>query len=291
MTSQRFYCNLCDSLLSGERSEVIEMDRFEMPLGQRSDRYRAWTECTNCGVGVQLFDRKTHDWIREIGEKYYQIDFGDESRLAEKYQQIISLDPINSDNSNRVGRILGVMLGTNKTLTPRRVRELTELKVLDFGSGMGVFEFELSKQCKEIGIDLSLVNIESDPWALSLLNKVSQYPVFLSLNDIPLDLLAELDLVSFNKVLEHIPRPLDFLKEFTQKLCSSTVVYIEVPSLRNRYEKPLNDNSLGSVHYNLYSAACLRELMSRVGLDVLWSDEILEPSGKLTSFVFAKLGV
>ena len=62
------------------------------------------------------------------------------------------------------------------------------------------------------------------------------------------------DLITLNKVLEHVIDPMKFLKFIDKKIMKEgSIIYIEVPCLSNLDYKKKTDNSLGCLHHNLYS--------------------------------------
>jgi hypothetical protein len=96
------------------------------------------------------------------------------------------------------------------------------------------------------------------------------------------------NLVTLNKVLEHIEQPMPFLLQAVQSLVpDDSLLYVEVPDKVTTRLRPPQDNILGALHCHLYDPASLGHLLQRAGLEVLWVNRVAEPSGKLSVYAFA----
>jgi len=100
--------------------------------------------------------------------------------------------------------------------------------------------------------------------------------------------LSGFNLVTLNKVLEHIEQPLPFLLQAVQSLVPDDgLLYVEVPDkLTTRLRSP-QDNILGALHCHLYDSGSLWYLLDRAGLEVICVNRVSEPSGKLSVYAFA----
>ena len=87
-------------------------------------------------------------------------------------------------------------------------------------------------------------------------------------------------------MLEHIPKPIHFLKKVKETLKPGGIIYVEVPHISNKLRK--YDPSFGSLHWNIYSEQSLNLIASQLDLTVLDIQIIREPSNKKTIFCVLK---
>ena len=95
------------------------------------------------------------------------------------------------------------------------------------------------------------------------------------------------DFITLNKVLEHIDKPIEFLIKLRSILKDGAIIYIEVPHISGALKK--NDNSLVSLHYNIFSKASLEFISFKLNFDILDLKIISEPSKKKTIYAFMKV--
>ena len=103
------------------------------------------------------------------------------------------------------------------------------------------------------------------------------------------DFREKFDIVSLNKVIEHVKDPVQMLKRAKAALKPSGFVYIEVPD----GEKAILDAD-GALreeftidHPHVFSAASLNIALTKAGLTDYLLERLREPSGKYTLRVFA----
>jgi hypothetical protein len=95
------------------------------------------------------------------------------------------------------------------------------------------------------------------------------------------------ELITLNKVLEHIQDPVDLLRNVKGCLSDYGLIYVEVPDKETvRYREP-DDNILGSLHFYLFDPATLGLLFQKSQLVPLAVQRYVEPSGKITVCGFA----
>ncbi len=272
-------CNLCSKKIDNVLLEIKKPDRFEKFMKIPDDDYkRYWIKCRNCGVAVNILNKKSLKAIREIGTNYSGADnLKSVKNIQDRYQKIISLPHANSDNKHRVKRIL------NFSNIWYETAQLIDL--LDIGAGTGVFLSELQKQSDQYS--LKSTALETDPMMTKHLRSLSQFKVIEDL--FPSQKMKNYyDFISLNKVLEHIENPKSLLEQISNHLNPHHgLFYLEVPCITNVWEKPSDDNSLGSIHFNLYSVFGLSKILYESGFYVLEIKRILEPSGKISVYAFA----
>ena len=277
-------CVICDSTEFKSVLEITNPDRFEIAVGITDTDYsRFWLECKICGCATNLHKKANLSKIQSMGENYYEVDFGN-IHLKSRYDSIMNLPFGKSDNRGRVDRIREMLkdwygqIGENSLGNKRK-------RVLDIGAGLGVF---LSCFLDENWVG---DGIEPDPNAVDHLRLISEGNEFFNVHQGIFEGQTEFrdyDLITLNKVVEHVEDPISLLKSIHTALKSPTgLVYIEVPDKLTIYCRPANDNILGSLHYNLYDPESLAKLFDVSGFEPIKIGRILEPSGKISTYGFA----
>ena len=95
------------------------------------------------------------------------------------------------------------------------------------------------------------------------------------------------DLITFNKVLEHIPNPIKILRKAKFFLKNKGKIYIEVPDERVKKLGKFRDEFCVD-HLHLFSLTSISILSTKAGFTIESSKRIIDPSGKYTIFAFLK---
>lgn len=272
-------CTLCGNNHFDLKLEITKPDRFEIALGISELNYsRKWNECSKCGLFQNENSVVNQNLLNSIGHRYYEIDFGKEN-LGSRFIKLKNLPKENSDNYFRVNRVKDFY----NEFVPGSVLDSEFKNILDVGSGLGVFlDAFITHNWKGTAI-------EPDPFAFEHLNGISNNR-FEVINDVYKKGIVDrkYDLITFNKVLEHLSNPVDLLKLAKDNLNSEkSLVYVEVPDLLTCSKRNYNDNILGSLHFNLYDPYTLSLLFKNSGLTPVKVERIIEPSGKITTYGFA----
>ena len=92
------------------------------------------------------------------------------------------------------------------------------------------------------------------------------------------------DLVTFNKVLEHVPDPIAMLRRSLDFLVPSprSRVYVELPDAEAAGRDSAGREELFIDHLHVFSFASMAILASRAGFEVLTMERLREPSSKYT---------
>ena len=205
--------------------------------------------------------------IKNIYKKsYLDLTYENINGVAEKFKQIINLPLKKSDNKNRARRVYNFLKKKNNDL-------------LDIGSGIGVFLYEMKKKGLNVeGLDLD------KRYALFLEKK----KIKINVGEIKeLKIKKKFDLITFNKVLEHVEDPVNFLKNSIKFLKKNGLIYIEVPD-SNAKIKGKFSGEFCLDHLQVFSIESLIGLTKNIGLSPLRVERIVEPSGKFTIFGFFK---
>ena len=268
-------CAICGAAQKEILVTILRPDRFESHLGIPSEGYeRAWIACELCGTAHNIFLSGRACNLDQLEKAYYEVDYLTKT-ISERYCTLMALPPGKSDNIDRVDRISEWL---NNWI-------FDDFRVLDIGAGTGVF---LTRFLEKYGNKISnAVGIEPDPLAASHLRALNKFTVvedsFPTSRNI-----GSFELVTLNKVLEHIGDPVAFLKKVEHHLSGTKgICYVEVPDALTASHKPSADNILGSLHCHLYTPSGLGIALQSAGLLPLRIERIAEASGKLSIYAFA----
>lgn len=203
---------------------------------------------------------------------YVEQSYGDQMRAT--FDRILALPPEQSDNWGRVDRILGFLANH----FPASYRP----SLLDVGAGLGVFPFRM----KEAGYDCTA--LDPDPQAgRHLADVVGVRAVIGDFFNVPSEDLGHFDLITLNKVIEHVEDPVAMLSKAASSLRPNGLVYIEVPDVAAAVDGP-GRQEFSIAHHHVFSPASLVMTGVRAGLEMLLVERIRDPSGKYTLFMFAR---
>ncbi|MDP1526069.1 MAG: class I SAM-dependent methyltransferase [Rhodocyclaceae bacterium] len=220
--------------------------------------------------------------MAQLADGYYEVDFANSS-VGEKFAKVMALPEGKSDNVGRVKRITERLDAWRQALgQPRSI-----VTVLDVGAGTGVFLAKLLQSEMRTVAGWKATAIEPDSVAAAHLVGLGRFEVIHGVFDATLAMRGY-DLITMNKVIEHLPRPGELISSAGQALDpAGGIVYVEVPDVLTIDRRPPSDNILGSLHHHLYSARGLVTLIEDAGLHLLDLGRTVEPSGKITLFGFA----
>jgi len=234
----------------------------ETPFGLE-EYEREYRRCSLCGhfVSVTSID------LDELYSGAYVDATYSADGIASTYERIMSLPPERSDNVQRVARI-------TQRLGDRG-------KVLDVGSGLAVFPARM----KEAGWDCTA--LDPDPRAVEHARTAAGVEAACA-DFMDADGLGRFDLVTLNKVLEHVPEPAAMLARTREFLAPGGHVYVELPD----GEAAATDPDGGGreeffiEHLHVFSMSSMSLLADRAGLVTGSAERIREPSGKYSLFAF-----
>ncbi len=236
------------------------------PLAEGRSYRRDLRRCERCGHFRSLH-RLEPDLYRG---QYVDSTYGGNG-LEAAFQRIISLDPAASDNAGRVRRIVEFAAGRLDRQRPPRV--------LDVGSGLGVFVYAM----KQAG--WACAALDPDPRSVRHTHNVVGVEAicadFMNAGE-----LRRFDLVTFNKVLEHVADPLAMLSRSRRYLRSGGFVYVEVPDGERAIEDGPHRQEFFLEHLHAFSMASLVLMATRAGFRPRRVERLHEPSGKYTLWTF-----
>lgn len=202
---------------------------------------------------------------------YVSSTYKDAAGIARTFQKIISLDPKASDNVGRVQRIVDFM----------RTQGKSEGKALDVGSGLGVFPYAL----KKAGWDCTA--LDPDTRAVEHL-KTTVGVQALCGDFLKLENAGSFDLITFNKVLEHVENPIAMLAKAASSLKPDGVVYIELPDGEMAATEGKGREEFFIDHWHVFSPASMDLLARKAGFKTISLERLREPSSKFTLRAFLR---
>lgn len=264
-------CALCGGREAELCATIAQRPAGEVDYRIPPERYRRRImRCAACHVYFN-----DHGLLPDAfyGGAYNDAAYG--SRFRARYDAIMALPPGQSDNQQRASRLHARMQNAGRAPSATRV--------LDIGSGLCVFAAEMRKFGYEMHV------IDPDPRAVRHALEVVgvQGASVGSLQAMPTP--APFDLVTLNKVLEHVRDPLGDLKSVTAYLAPRGMIYIELPDgeAAAAAEGFVDRSEFFVEHFTAYGPASLRWLVEQAGLTVQDMARIHEPSGKYTIFAYA----
>lgn len=238
----------------------------EITFGRIENYSRCYQRCRLCG---HWFADHDIDIEGLYSGEYVRSTYGDKLRAA--YDKIMALPPESSDNVLRVGRLLEFA----RDYLPELARPP---RVLDVGAGLAVFPARM----REAG--WLCVAVDPDPIASKHARDVAGVETVMGdFRDLDHATLGHFELVTFNKVLEHVEAPVDMLSSALPLLEPHGFAYVEVPDASAAALGP-SRNEFSLAHHHVFSPMSLCLLMERAGFHLLRLQRICEPSGKYTLF-------
>lgn len=222
--------------------------------------------CSTCG-----HYRAIHDLpLRRLYNKNYADVAHGGGRMKERFDQIMSLSKSVSDNFGRVNRVVSFARERGLARAPA---------ILDVGSGLCVFLAVIKK------FGWRCTALDPDPRAVHHAKQVAK--VNARCGDFRHWVSKRLfNVISFNKVLEHVVDPVIMLRKARTMLRPGGFVYIEVPDGESAVQEGFHREEFFVDHWHVFSASSLALMGSRSGLGISLLKRIREPSGKFTLCAF-----
>jgi len=210
-------------------------------------------ECKNC-FHIYNF----HSFRKEILNIYKKnYNFQSHNNIKEKFNSIISIKKSESSNYYRI-----------KALLPFLKKKY---KILDVGSGIGVFPYEIQK--KGFNIDC----LEYDKQACTFLKKIGLRTIRKSIMNYKIP--KKYDFLTFNKILEHLP--IKNISHVLKHVDEKKKIYIEVPSVRAK-KVSLKRQEFFLEHFNIFSKKSFTLLVSKLNYKIKKISDIKEINNKYT---------
>lgn len=258
-------CSICKSKKFYKLYEYNKKPKNEKNFNISGKYKRLFYECKEC---KHIFSKHYFNIKKLYSKQYLDLTYKNKSGLNKRFRYIINLPRRLSDNKKRAERIDKFFLKKKK------------LALLDVGSGLGVFLYEMKKK----GWITS--GIEMDERYSDYCKKKHNLNVFKK-NLSKLKVKKKFDLISFNKILEHVEQPQKLLKLAKKFLKRDGIIYVEVPDVRAKIGGKLRGEFCLD-HLHVFSPQSLQKLVKKSSLNPIKITRIHEPSGKYTIFTFIK---
>jgi len=267
---KKFCCIFCNG-----KSFNIQFEYNSPPIGEtkfelKNQNYkRRYVSCKLCG---HWFSQHKIDLIHLYSGEYMNSTYSD--KISETFEKIISMPWKKSDNFGRIKRI--------KEFTESLFLNKKPIDLLDIGSGLGVFPYSV----KNIGWNCTA--IDPDKHSVSHIKKrigiKTIHGEFMKIKNI-----GKYNIITLNKVLEHVSDPIAILKKAKKNLLSDGFIYIEVPDAEEASKEGKNRQEFVIEHIHVFSKSSLIYMCKKAGLQTIKIKRINEPSGKFTLFAFISL--
>ena len=268
MSEPDFLCPICSC---GRGRRVFLYDNppvgeiaFDFSSGRKYRR--EVLKCEGCGHYISRHDMD--DGSLYSGE-YVNATYSGEDGIRKAYERITGLDPSMSDNAGRVARVNEVA-GNYFAALGEAGRS-----VLDVGSGLCVFLGRM----KTHGWNCTAL----DPDARAVSHAVNTVGVNAVCGDfMNVELPAAYDLITFNKVLEHVADPVKMLERARAYLRPGGLIYVEVPDGECAEANGSGREEFFIDHLHVFSFASLALMATRAGFVTVLMERLREPSTKYT---------
>ena len=241
-------------------------------LERESGYRRQVVRCIYCGHFLSLTQM---DLSALYDQDYVDSTYGGAQGMRRTFDKIINLPQGKSDNKDRVKRILQYAARHTESGGSGRRR------LLDIGSGLCVFPYEM----KRAGWDC--MALDTDPRQAEHARECAGVGVVCQEFGPGLDL-GRFDLITFNKVLEHIKDPAELLLAAKDYLHPKGFVYVELPDgqAASRDSDGPQREEFFIEHHHIFSPASAAILVSSCGFALRELECLREPSSKYTLRLF-----
>lgn len=227
--------------------------------------------CENCGHYLNISNMPLD---KLYSGQYVDATYGSNGINA-AYEKVMALDPANSDNVGRVLRIVDLV----KQHRPDIGSTDKKPTLLDIGSGLCVFPSAM----KKAGWDCTALDPDQ---------RASQHAKdIVKVNSVCADFmvvsaLGKFDLITINKVLEHVIDPIAMLAKCAEYILPTSAIYIEVPDAEEAIKHGTGRQEFCIMHPHIFSMASLALMIDHAGFEAIRIERLHEPSGKHTLWAF-----
>lgn len=230
-----------------------------------------WYGCQKCRV----FFSRQYELIDKVYEDETLYDAAyDKNSIKERYSKIINLPDSSSDNAKRVKRCKEYHMQLCELFNTKK----DTYEVLDIGAGLGVFIAKLMDsvyQCS--ALELNKVAATHIAEAMPSVKVYQDYMQNLNFNN-------TFDVITLNRVLEHIESPIGVMSEVYTALKNNGMVYLELPDTISFYADGDSNEAFASGHYMVYNSSSVMYLLEKTGFKLMKLERLKEPSGKYTIY-------
>jgi len=228
---------------------------------------RKWFRCFCCLAltGENLRSQKFYE------RAYYQT----QAYIRKRFKDIENLPNSQSNNYYRVQRLKDSIEKYEKSFF---LKERSR-KILDVGCGFGIFLYKFLKanpSWKGVGVDLDK--------RLKRFLKTVGIEMIISKNIAGIK--EKFDLITFNRMIEHVKSPVILLKKAKVILKDSGLIYLEVPDVLSLKHQGKNSEAFMDDHYAVFAPKSIFITAQKSGLRVLSLSRLREVNNKFTIIAF-----
>ena len=206
--------------------------------------------------------------------EYINSTYKNQKNLHDTFIKIINLDEKKSDNYGRFKTLKEYCL--NKHVFNDNPN------LLDIGSGLGVFPYIVKKN------GWNCTSIDPDPICIKHIhNNLKLEAICADFMDLKPH--KKFDIVTLNKVLEHVNDPIKMLRKVKNWVKNKGIVYLELPDGEMASMKGKNREEFFIEHINIFSLQSTIILAKKSGFLVNKIERLVEPSGKYTIRAYLEL--
>jgi len=202
---------------------------------------------------------------------YVNATYGDTAGLRAAFDRVIALPPDRSDNAGRIARI--------RAFAETHFGGNDGIRLLDVGAGLGVFPYA----AKSAGWHCTA--IDPDPRAVSHMREHVGIEAVCG-DFMAVDSLGQFDIVTFNKVLEHVEDPVAMLTRAGRFVDPKGFVYLELPDGEAASSEGFGREEFFVEHLHVFSFRSIVMLAERAGFRPIAVERLQEPSTKFTLRAF-----
>ena len=262
------FCSFCGGNRFRTVFEYSEAPTGEIDLGIFApQKYRRTIlGCETCGHYYPT--HQTNPKTLYAGA-YNNSTYGSDLGMQQSFERLTKLAPEQSDNygrCNRIERHLHEHIGQYDPAT---------VSILDIGSGLGIFPFAMAQR------GYSVTALDPDPKSAahirSLANVIALCGDFFELMP-----QSHYDVITFNKVLEHVTNPITMLRRAGFFLKPGGVVYLELPDGEAAETMGSGREEFFIDHLHVFSFSSISLLVDCSGFYAFTIERQQKPSTKRT---------
>jgi 2-polyprenyl-3-methyl-5-hydroxy-6-metoxy-1,4-benzoquinol methylase len=240
------------------------------PMTASETYWRELHRCYACGHFLEWFP---FDQSRLYCGEYVTATYQDANGVRRNFDRINALPPARSDNAGRARHV--------DAFCRQHLDGSRHYRLLDVGAGLGVFPARM----KAMGWDCTAIDMD-DRLAVHYCDVVGVRGLVADVRTV--SGLGPFDLVTLNKVLEHVEDPVAMLASVARLLAPGGIIYVELPDgeAAESEGKEREEYLLGHMH--VFSFASYALLIARAGFELVCCERLREPSAKFTLRGFAR---
>src|SRR3990167_1032166 len=265
-------CLFCSNTVFQDVFEYTAPPERETDFGFDASRsyHRKIIVCSICG---HYYSTHQMDLNVLYSGNYANATYHNKEGMLQTFERIIQLTPEKSDNTGRCNRIESFLRQRNPE------RNADSYKILDVGSGLGVFPYAMSKRGYQV------TALDPDARAVQHIREHINIPVICG-NFFEVTPPESYDVISFNKVLEHVDDPIAMLRRALTFLKKDGVFYIELPDGEMAKNEGAEREEFFIDHLHIFSFISISLLALKANLNTLIAERLREPSSKFTLRAF-----